>query len=61
MALCNDKLQNVKSKKEAAMIQKAFDLGLEPSPLVPDGVVDFLLQNSPSVEVDLVDCRKITS
>ncbi|CAK8564891.1 unnamed protein product [Lathyrus sativus] len=61
VALCNDKLQNVKSENESAMIQKAFDLGLELSPLVPDGIVDFLLQNSPSVEVDFVDCRKITS
>ncbi|XP_058782803.1 putative F-box/LRR-repeat protein At5g02930 isoform X3 [Vicia villosa] len=58
MMLCDDKLQNVKSEEEAARIQKAFDSGLEPSPLVPDGIVDFLLQNSPSAEVDLVDCRE---
>ncbi|CAK8564907.1 unnamed protein product [Lathyrus sativus] len=61
LTLCNGKLQNAKSMEEVARIQKAFDLGLEPSPLVPDGIVDFLLQNSPSAEVDLVDCRKKTS
>ncbi|XP_058782795.1 F-box/LRR-repeat protein At3g26922-like isoform X1 [Vicia villosa] len=58
MALCEDKLMNIKSMEEAARIKKAFDLGLQPSPLVPDGVVDFLLQNSPSAEVDFVDGRK---
>ncbi|CAK8564870.1 unnamed protein product [Lathyrus sativus] len=58
LTLCHEKLWNIESKKEAARIQKAFDLGLEPYPLVPDGIVDFLLQNSPSAEVDLVDCRK---
>ncbi|XP_058722154.1 F-box protein At1g60400-like [Vicia villosa] len=61
LALSNDKLQDIKSKKEAAMIHKAFDLGLELSPLELDGVVDFLLQNSPSVKVDIVDCGKKTS
>ncbi|XP_058721833.1 uncharacterized protein LOC131593374 [Vicia villosa] len=58
MLLCDEKLLNIKSKKEASRIEKAFESGLEPSPLVPDGVVDFLLQNSPSAEVDFVDCRK---
>ncbi|XP_058785053.1 F-box protein At1g60400-like [Vicia villosa] len=61
MMLCHYKLHNVKSKEEASRIKKAFDLGLEPSPLVPDGIVDFLLQNSPSAEVDIADCRKKTS
>ncbi|GAU49712.1 hypothetical protein TSUD_407890 [Trifolium subterraneum] len=56
--LCDVKLQNVQSKKEAARIQKAFELELEPSPPVPDGIVAFLLQNSPSAEVDFVDCTK---
>ncbi|XP_058782797.1 F-box/FBD/LRR-repeat protein At5g53840-like [Vicia villosa] len=58
LTLSNDKLQDVKSKKEAAMIHKAFDLGLELSPLELDGVVDFVLQNPPSVKVDIVDCGK---
>ncbi|KAL5078317.1 hypothetical protein RYX36_017301 [Vicia faba] len=50
--------KNIMSKKEADGIEKEFDLGLEPSPLVPDGIVDFLLQNSPSAKVDFVDGRK---
>ncbi|XP_058779559.1 F-box protein At1g60400-like [Vicia villosa] len=58
MMLRDVKLLNVESKKEAARIQEAFNLGLEPSPLVPDEIVDFLLQNSPSAKVDLVDCRQ---
>jgi hypothetical protein len=56
--LCEVKLQNVQSKKEAARIQKTFELELEPSLLVPDGMVAFLLQNSPSAEVDFVDCTE---
>ncbi|XP_058783132.1 F-box protein At4g22280-like [Vicia villosa] len=58
MELCKAKLKNIASKKEAARIKKAFKLGMEPSPAVPEKIVDFLLQNSPSAEVDLVDCRK---
>jgi hypothetical protein len=48
----------VKSKKEAARLKKAYESGSEPSPTVPDGIVDFLLQNSPSADVDFVDCTK---
>ncbi|PNY07340.1 FDB-associated F-box protein [Trifolium pratense] len=53
--LCDVKLRKVKSKKKAARLRKAFEKGLEPSPLVPEGIVDFLLQNSPSAEVDFID------
>ncbi|XP_058781237.1 putative FBD-associated F-box protein At5g38570 [Vicia villosa] len=58
LKLCKDKLQNVKSKREAARIERAYAFGLEPSPAVPDGIVNFLLHNSPSAEVDFVDCTK---
>ncbi|XP_058781236.1 F-box/FBD/LRR-repeat protein At1g78750-like [Vicia villosa] len=58
MTLCDVKLLSVKSKKKAARIRKAFSLGSEPSPAVPDGITDFLLQNSPSAEVVFIDCTK---
>jgi hypothetical protein len=57
LTLCKVKLKTVKSKKEAARIKKAYESGSEPSP-VPDGIVDFLRQNSPSAEVDFVDCTR---
>jgi len=56
MALCEVKLKKVKSKKKAAKLRKAFIEGLEPSSLIPDGIVDLLLRNSPSAEVDFIDC-----
>jgi hypothetical protein len=52
-------LQKVKSKKEAAKLRKAFRDGLIPSSLIPDGIVDFLLQNSPSAKVDYIDCSRL--
>ncbi|RHN67135.1 putative F-box domain, leucine-rich repeat domain, L domain-containing protein [Medicago truncatula] len=58
LTLCEFKLKTVKSKKEAARIKKAYASGSEPSPTVPDGIVDFLRQNSPSAEVDFVDCTR---
>lgn len=48
-------LQKIKSKKEAAKLRKAFRDGLKPSSLIPDGIADFLLQNSPSAKVDYID------
>ncbi|CAJ2641164.1 unnamed protein product [Trifolium pratense] len=57
--LCDVKLRKVKSKKEAARLRKAFKKGLEPSPLIPEGIVDFLLQNSPSAEVDFIDEERL--
>ncbi|CAJ2678326.1 unnamed protein product [Trifolium pratense] len=41
-----------KSRKEATKLRKAFNAGLKP-PFIPDGIVDFLLQNSPSAKVDI--------
>ncbi|RHN53024.1 putative F-box domain, leucine-rich repeat domain, L domain-containing protein [Medicago truncatula] len=41
-----------KSRKEASKLRKAFKAGLEP-PSIPDGIVDFLLQNSPSAKVNI--------
>jgi hypothetical protein len=41
-----------KSRKEAAKLRKAFKARLEPPP-IPDGIVDFLRQNSPSAEVNI--------
>jgi hypothetical protein len=39
-----------KSHKEVANLRKSFRL--EP-PAIPDGIVDFLQQNSPSAEVNI--------
>ncbi|KAI5385186.1 hypothetical protein KIW84_071974 [Lathyrus oleraceus] len=41
-----------KSPKEGAKLRKAFETCFEP-PAIPDGMVDFLRQNSPSAEVNL--------
>ncbi|PNX92057.1 F-box protein [Trifolium pratense] len=53
MLLCKVELVTVESEEETSRIKKAFELGYEPSPMV-----DFLLQNSPSAEVDYVDFTK---
>ncbi len=42
-----------KSSEEAAKLQKAFKAGLEPPP-IPVGIVDFLRQNSPLAEVNIL-------
>ncbi|CAJ2678340.1 unnamed protein product [Trifolium pratense] len=42
-----------KSRKEAAKLRKAFKAGLKPPP-IPDGIIDFLRQNSPSTEVNII-------
>jgi len=54
--LMEAKLQEIKSRKEAAKLRKSFKAGLEPSASIPDGMINFLLQNSPSAEVYMVDC-----
>jgi hypothetical protein len=41
-----------KSRKEVAKLRKAFKAGWK-LPSIPDGMVDFLLQNSPSAKVDI--------
>ncbi|XP_045819335.1 putative F-box/FBD/LRR-repeat protein At1g78760 isoform X2 [Trifolium pratense] len=42
-----------KSRQEATKLRKAFKEGLRPPP-IPDGIIDFLRQNSPSSEVNIV-------
>ncbi|XP_058781238.1 FBD-associated F-box protein At1g66310-like [Vicia villosa] len=51
MTLRDTKLLTAKSKREAARIRKAFKDGLELYH-IPDGVVEFLLQNSPLAQVE---------
>ncbi|MCI03965.1 F-box family protein [Trifolium medium] len=41
-----------KSRKEVAKLRKAFKAGWQ-LPSIPDGIVNFLLQNSPSAKVDI--------
>ncbi|AES90496.2 cytochrome C biogenesis protein ccsA [Medicago truncatula] len=41
-----------KSPEEAADLRKTFGAGLEP-PSIPDGIVDFLLQNSSTAKVNI--------
>jgi hypothetical protein len=41
-----------KSRKEAAKLKKAFKAGLKQAP-IPDGIVDFLRQNSLSAKVNI--------
>jgi hypothetical protein len=41
-----------KVHKEVAKLSKAFKARLEP-PAIPDGIIDFLRQNSPSAEVNI--------
>jgi len=43
-----------KSRKEADELRIAIKTGLKPTP-IPNGIVDFLLQNSPSAKVDITD------
>lgn len=52
MTLRDTKLEKAKSKREAARIRKAFKDGLELYH-IPDGVVEFLLQNSPLPQLEL--------
>ncbi|CAJ2641162.1 unnamed protein product [Trifolium pratense] len=54
--LFDDKLQKIKSRKEAANLRRSFKAGLEPFAPIPNGIVEFLIQNSPSAKVDIVDC-----
>jgi hypothetical protein len=42
-----------KSPEEAADLRKTFGAGLEP-PSIPDGIVDFLLQNSSTAKVNII-------
>ncbi|XP_045790456.1 F-box protein At4g22280-like [Trifolium pratense] len=58
MTLCHVMLRKAKSKKESANLRRTFREGLEPSSLIPDGIMDFLLQNSPTAKVDFIDCSR---
>ncbi|CAJ2678310.1 unnamed protein product [Trifolium pratense] len=40
-------------------LEKELKAGFEPSSLIPDGILDFLLQNSPWADVDIVECSRI--
>jgi hypothetical protein len=40
------------SQEEVSEIKEAFQVG---SSSIPEGIVDFLLQNSPSVEVNIIN------
>jgi len=44
-----------KSWKEDARFQEAFNAALKPSSRLSDGPIDFLLQSSPSTEVNILD------
>jgi len=58
MTLSHVMLQTVNSKKEAAQIRREFERGSEPSSPIPEGILDFLRQNSPSAKVDYIVCLR---
>ncbi|KAL5054436.1 hypothetical protein RYX36_035118 [Vicia faba] len=39
-------------------LEKTLKAGFEPSSPIPDGILNFLLQNSPSADVDIIDCLR---
>ncbi|CAJ2678307.1 unnamed protein product [Trifolium pratense] len=41
------------------MLDKELKAGLVPSSLMPNGILDLLLHNSPSADVDIVECSRI--
>ncbi|XP_057450975.1 F-box/LRR-repeat protein At4g14103-like [Lotus japonicus] len=45
-----------KLRKEAAMLLETLFDRTAPLPPLPDGIVNFLIQNSPSAEVEIIDC-----
>ncbi|PNX73554.1 F-box family protein [Trifolium pratense] len=55
MTLLDAKLYNAESKNERKRLRKKFKEEGSGS-LIPDGIVNFLLQNSPSAEVEFIDC-----
>ncbi|PNX74496.1 F-box family protein [Trifolium pratense] len=38
---------------------KELKTGFKPSSLIPDGILDLLLKNSPSADVDILECSRI--
>jgi hypothetical protein len=56
------KLQNAESKKPRKRLGKKFKEEEEESDsLIPDGIVNFLLQNSPSAQVEYMVCSFLPS
>jgi hypothetical protein len=51
------KLQNGESKKARKRLGKKFKEEEESDSLIPDGIVNFLLQNS--AEVEFIDCSEL--
>jgi len=43
------------SQEEASKLQEAFKVGSKSSLSIPDGILGFLLQNSPSAKVDIIN------
>jgi hypothetical protein len=41
--------------QEVSKLHEAFKLGSKSSSSIPEGILDFLLQNSPSAKVDIID------
>jgi hypothetical protein len=39
-------------------LEKALKAGFEPSSPIPDGILELLLDNSPSANVDIVECSR---
>ncbi|CAI8609651.1 unnamed protein product [Vicia faba] len=39
-------------------LEKTLKAGFEPSSPIPDGILNFFLQNSPSADVDIIDCLR---
>ncbi|GAU23645.1 hypothetical protein TSUD_304200 [Trifolium subterraneum] len=54
--LLNAKSRNAESKNERKRLRKKFKEEISGS-LIPNGIVNFLLQNSPSAEVEFIDCK----
>jgi hypothetical protein len=60
ITLMDVKLQNAESKKERKRLRKKFKEE-ESDSLIPDGIVNFLLQNSPSAQVEYMVCSFLPS
>ncbi|XP_058783194.1 putative F-box/LRR-repeat protein At5g02700 [Vicia villosa] len=58
MSLLEAKLLKIDSEEDKDKLRKAFQVALEPSSPIPDGIVDFLIQNSPLAQVEIIDCSE---
>lgn len=54
-SLLEAKLSQINTEEEADELRKAFEVGLEPTSPIPGGIVDFLIQNSPLDEVEIIN------